>query len=243
VPSQLERATGVRTGDTLTLHIGASVLRLRVAGAYFDPNDYRAVHIDSRDLAALPASATPADTTFTRVDVGLAGGADQQAVLASAEQLDGVHLEVRGAHSDLTPFAIIDGVLLGLTAVVAAVAGLGVLNTVALSTRERQRHLAVLRAIGMEPRQVVTMVVTTTALLGLLAGAVAIPAGIALHRTILGAMADIANTDAPQALFDVFRWTYLPLLALSGVAIATIGAMLPARWIARQPAAEVLRAE
>lgn len=242
VPSQLQRTTGLHVGDVLTLHAGTTVLHPRVVGVYFDPNDRRTVHVDARDLTGVSA-ATGIDAPATRIDIGLAPGADPHAVLTAASPLNGVRLSIRGADVDGTAFAIIDSVLVGLTAIIAAVAALGVLNTVALSTRERQKHLAVLRAIGMEPRQVVTMVVTTTAVLGVIAGAVAIPAGIALHRTILGAMADIANSDAPSALYHVYSWTYLPALALSGVVIAALGAMAPARWIARQPAAAMLRAE
>jgi putative ABC transport system permease protein len=45
-----------------------------------------------------------------------------------------------------------------------------VLNTVLLTTRERAHDLGVFKAVGMTPRQVIAMVVTTVAATGLIAG-------------------------------------------------------------------------
>ena len=60
-------------------------------------------------------------------------------------------------------------------------AGLGVLNTVVLNTRDRVHDLGVFKAIGMTPRQIIAMVVCWVAGTGLVAGLIALPAGIALH--------------------------------------------------------------
>ena len=184
-----------------------------------------------------------AGPVFTNVDIGVASSADPQSVANVASQVPGVIAQVRGHKQDVTAFAIIDSVLISLTMIVTGVAVLGVFNTVVLSTRERQRHLAILKAVGMEPRQVITMVVTATVLLGLVAGVVAIPTGMALHRSILGAMADIAGTDIPSSFYDVYNWTLMPALVLSGAVIAALGAIVPALWTTRQPVGEVLHAE
>ena len=50
-----------------------------------------------------------------------------------------------------------------LTLLLAAVAALGVLNTVVLITRERVHDLAVFKAIGMSPRQTIAMAVSWVA--------------------------------------------------------------------------------
>lgn len=239
VPSELQRTTGLHTGDRLTLRIGHSTLHPTIVGVIFDPNNTSTVHVDARSVSGITAGGP----VFTIVDIGVAPGADAQSIANAAGQMPGVDARVRGQNEDDTAFAIIDSVLISLTAVVTAVAVLGVFNTVVLSTRERQRHLAILKAVGMEPRQVVTMVVTATVLLGVIAGAVAIPTGMALHRSILGAMADIAGTDIPSSFYDVYHWTLMPALVVSGAVIAAIGAIVPARWTTRQPVGEVLHAE
>ena len=50
-----------------------------------------------------------------------------------------------------------------LTLLIIAVAGLGVLNTVALQIRERAHDIGVFKALGMTPRQTLTMVVCSVA--------------------------------------------------------------------------------
>lgn len=54
------------------------------------------------------------------------------------------------------------------------------LNTVVLQTRERAHDLGVFKALGMTPRQAIAMVVCWVAATGLVAGVIAVPAGIAL---------------------------------------------------------------
>lgn len=61
-----------------------------------------------------------------------------------------------------------------LTLMLVVVAGLGVLNTVVLDTRDRVHDLGVFKALGMTPRQTVAMVVTSVAGVGLLAGLLAV---------------------------------------------------------------------
>jgi putative ABC transport system permease protein len=79
------------------------------------------------------------------------------------------------------------------------VAGLGVLNTVVLQTRERVHDLGVFKAIGMTPRQTVAMVVCSVAGIGLVAGLIAIPAGIALHHYVLPVMGNAAQRTQVSA--------------------------------------------
>jgi putative ABC transport system permease protein len=118
-----------------------------------------------------------------------------------------------------------------------------VLNTVVLQTRERVHDLGVFKAVGMTPRQTITMVVSTVAGTGLVAGLAAIPAGVALHRYVLPVMGHAVQTALPAAVLDVYHAPELVLLALSGLAIAVTGALAPAGWAARARTASALRAE
>jgi putative ABC transport system permease protein len=135
------------------------------------------------------------------------------------------------------------GLISILTLLLAAVAGLGVLNTVVLQTRERVHDLGVFKAVGMTPRQAIVMVVCSVAGPGLVAGLIAIPAGIALHQYVLPRMAAAAGTDLPSSFLNVYSDPELAILALAGVVIAAIGALLPAGWAAETSTASALRAE
>jgi putative ABC transport system permease protein len=140
-------------------------------------------------------------------------------------------------------FAAIVGLIATLTLLLAAVAGLGVLNTVVLQTRERMHDLGVFKAVGMTPRQLTAMVVCSAAGVGLAAGLAAVPAGVALQRYVLPVMAHAAQTNVPASVLDVYVPGELVLLALSGLVIAAAGALAPAGWAARARTASALRAE
>jgi putative ABC transport system permease protein len=87
------------------------------------------------------------------------------------------------------------------------------------------------------------MVVSSVAGIGLVAGLIAIPAGIALHQYVLPVMAHAAQTNVPPSVLNAFRPWEVVLLALSGLVIAVAGALVPAGWAARTRTASALRAE
>jgi putative ABC transport system permease protein len=100
-----------------------------------------------------------------------------------------------------------------------------------------------LKSIGMTPRQVVVMTVTSMAGLGLLGGLVGVPAGVLAHRFVVPLATSAAKVDVPAALLDVWQPGMLLLLAVTGAVIAVLGALVPARAAARLTIAEVLHTE
>jgi putative ABC transport system permease protein len=130
-----------------------------------------------------------------------------------------------------------------LTLMLVAVAALGVLNGVLLDTRERVRELGVHKALGMTPRQTVVMVLTSVVVTGLVAGALGVPLGVALHGWVIPAMGDSAGLRLPDSVIAVYSGAQLLPLALGGLLIATLGALLPAGWAARARTATALRTE
>lgn len=66
-----------------------------------------------------------------------------------------------------------------------------------LELRDRIRELGIYKAVGVTPRQAIAMVLTSTIAVGLVAGAVGVPAGIALHDYVIPVMGHAANTDIP----------------------------------------------
>jgi putative ABC transport system permease protein len=87
------------------------------------------------------------------------------------------------------------------------------------------------------------MVVSSVAGVGLVAGLIAIPAGIAMVRSLVPVMGAAAGTGMPPSYLDVYSPGELAALALAGVVIAVAGALLPAIWAARNSTSAVLRAE
>jgi putative ABC transport system permease protein len=95
----------------------------------------------------------------------------------------------------------------------------------------------------MTPRQTITLMVSTVAGIGLVAGLLAIPAGVALHQFVLPIMGNGAHTALPSAVLHVYHAPELAVLALSGLVIAVVGALAPAGWAAKARTAVALRAE
>ncbi|MGR6972340.1 FtsX-like permease family protein [Streptomyces cynarae] len=130
-----------------------------------------------------------------------------------------------------------------LTLMLSVVAAMGVFNTVVLSSRERRRDLGTLKSIGMTPRQVTVMLVVSMAGLGLLGGLLGLPLGVAAYRLVIPMTEHSAHLAFPARMLDVWHPVSMALLALAGVAIAALGAVIPARAAARQTIARVLRTE
>ena len=126
---------------------------------------------------------------------------------------------------------------------VAVAAGLGVLNTVLMTTRDRVHDLGVFKALGMRPGQLLTMVVCWIVGPAVVAGAIAAPAAMALNTATVNAMAGTAHTGVPASFTQVFPPSRLALLSLAALVLAVAGALAPASWAARARPAVALRTE
>jgi putative ABC transport system permease protein len=231
--------TGTKVGDSYTLTSGSRHLTIKIAGEIFDPGGGQPEIMASRStLAALDPGLSP-----DQYDVALTPGTNAHVYASKLGPALGQNYDISVNDSSSTQFFAIIGLIATLTLLLVAVAGLGVLNTVVLQTRERVHDLGVFKAVGMTPRQTIAMVVCSVAGIGLVAGLVAIPAGIALHHYVLPVMAHAAQTDVPPSVLNVFHPWELVLLALSGLVIAVAGALIPAGWAARTRTASALRAE
>ena len=243
-PGQVDVATGFLTdsgksvGDTITMTFGSKQVTARIVGQVFDT--------DNNGLAIITGWQTLAGTDHGLVvdqyDVGLRPGTSASAYAQAVGSRLGPAYLVNTNNRD-QGFPIVLALIGTLTLLMAIVAGLGVLNTVVLSTRERVHDLGVFKAIGMTPRQTIAMVVCWVAGVGLLAGVVAVPAGIALHHNVLPAMAAAANVGLPASFLSVYGAAEIIALALAGLVVAVAGALLPAGWAAKMRTAAALRTE
>ncbi|MFJ2674036.1 FtsX-like permease family protein [Streptomyces sp. NPDC087525] len=235
-PPAFLRKRGLDVGDRVTFTLGGEKASATIVGESMDgmPDLLRS------NWETLTAFAP--DREANQYEIRLAPGTDVGAYNAA----------VRAADPGLNPVAlpetnrdavIIIGSASALTVLLATVAALGVFNTVLLNTRERRRDLGTLKSLGMTPRQVSVMVVTSMAALGAVGGLLGIPAGIGAYGLIMPAMTDAAGVSLPAFMTDVWHAPVLALLALTGVVIAALGALVPARSAARLTIAKVLHNE
>ncbi|HEV3290047.1 MAG TPA: FtsX-like permease family protein [Streptosporangiaceae bacterium] len=230
--------TGKSVGDTVTLVSGSRLVPVKIVGEAFDTqNNGLAMVTDWQTLARVMPGQAP-----SMYDVALRPGTSAAAYTQALQQrLGPAYMVMPNNHNKGLP--IILGLIGTLTLLLAIVAGLGVLNTVVLYTTERVHDLGVFKAIGMTPRQTIAMVICWVAGTGLVAGLIAVPAGIAVHHHVLPAMAAAANVGLPASFLNVYGGWQIAALALAGLVIAVAGALLPAGWAAGTRTATVLRAE
>ena len=244
VPKRFLTTLHVKVDDTVNITgAGGRVIPIRIVGeVFYSEHNSLSMLTDWRTLTAADPGLTP-DPMNTQYDVGLRPGTNpaayRQALGAKLGQNYGVSINQSGSSTAAIAIALAGT----LTLLLSIAAGLGVLNTVVLHTRERVHDLGVFKAVGMTPRQTLTMVLSSVAGTGLLAGVLAVPAGIAVHRYVIPAMAGAAGLSVPASLQDVYGAGELAALALAGLVIALAGALLPAGWAAKARTASALRAE
>jgi putative ABC transport system permease protein len=167
-----------------------------------------------------------------------APGTDPAALTAAVQPLLGRYPEVTATDpatyqqqraSDLGDLSAVLGLLTALVLLAAAVATLGIANTLALAVVERTREFGLLRAVGMTARQLAAMVrwesvitAVSGALLGLTLG---IGVGAALARAVTIQQAGVATITLPTSRLLVD-------LVLAGTA-GLVAAAVPAHRAAR----------
>ena len=229
--------TGTKVGSTYTLASGGRHLTVTIAGEVFQPGNQPDMFLSAATLHEVDPAAGP-----SQYGVALKPGTDAQAYANMLSAALGSSLAVTVNTGGTHLVAVVTLVTM-LTIVIIIVAGLGVLNTVALQIRERAHAIGVFKAVGMIPLQTLVMIICSVAVTGLLAGIIAVPAGVALHHGLVPVMASAANSGTPPSLLSVYQpWEFI-LLALAGLLIAVAGALGPASWAARARTAFALRAE
>lgn len=234
-------AAGLQVGDTVQVTNGGKSTSVRIVGSEFELSN------DGMDLLTDVA-------TFSAIGISQTGMSYQVELrhgVSARQYLDSLNQELRPINAEAFPasrgkssvIVAMDALVALLTIMMVVVAALGVLNTVVLETRERVHDLGVLKALGMSPRQTVTTVITSAGIVGLVGGLIGVPLGIAVHSYVMPIMGHVAGTTLPKADLDVYRMTSIALLVLGGVAIAIVGALLPAGWAAKIRTSTALRTE
>ena len=232
--------TGLSVGDELTLSADGHLIRTTISGETFEAGPAE-IFAGSATFAG-----TPLATTITQYDIGLTPGTGTAAYLAALTRRLG-----SSAYAVSGPMTInadglrnLDTQLIGmLTLLVAVLAALGVLNAMVMVVRERVHDLGVAKAIGMTPRQTVSMVLLWAVAPAAGAAVIGVPVALVLHDLTMHAIGNQTGIGAPAALVNVYPAGQLALLALAGLGFAVLGSLGPAVWAAVSRTAAVLRTE
>ncbi|MFK4221634.1 FtsX-like permease family protein [Streptomyces sp. NPDC019890] len=225
---------GAKVGDWVRMTVGSSPQVLHIVGRSIEPQDGgRVISTTVDTLREGDASLRPEFYNLV-----LTRAADPDTVSTALAESSHGGLEVRKNTNPADQLSAARGVIIGLVGVLAFI-GLAELSTViAAGLREHGRDLLALKAIGLTPRQITAVIVTSTgfiaaaaALTGTILGVVASTWLIDLQGRSSGIGAGIAQHPSLGVLF---------LLGGAAVAGAIAVSVLPATRASRRRLADTL---
>jgi len=181
------------------------------------------------DLARVGGEPYPV-TAFLRVAPGVVPGDARPAVVAAMSGLPAVEVHERSElhERDLAQLRSARAVYRTLAGLATLVGLFGVVSTLALSIVERRRELGMLRAVGMQRRQVRSMIRVEGVIVALVGAAFGLAVGAAFGWA---ATRVLANSAMPTA-FTLPVGTLaacVPLVAVAGLLSAAVPARLAGR--------------
>lgn len=233
--SRLAARAGAKAGDRVTLGLHGTMATYRVTGLVSGPGAAETLFLADSDAARLAPQKDKVDA----IGVLLRPGADTGQVRAAlADAFAGAPVSVlsgdeRGRAE--FPDVVTDSKnLVSLSAVFGAMSVMVtvfvVASTLGLSLQQRQRQMALLRAIGSTPGQVRRMVLAETFTIAVFATALACVPGPTLGRWLLGRFVDAGVV--PDVL--IHRAGGVPMIVGAGAGLLTA---LGSAWIASRAAA------
>ncbi|WP_394360166.1 FtsX-like permease family protein [Amycolatopsis sp. SB7-3] len=219
----VESSSGAKPGDVVQIAARGKAESFRVAGVAGAPRSITqaAVSFSAADAARLSGHPGKADVIGVFTDPG----ADVETVRAKvAEAASGANVltgidrgvaEFPEAETSGTNLIVIAAVSGGLSVMVAMFV---VASTLSLSTQQRSRELALMRAIGTTPRQLRRMVLGEALAVGLLATALAAVLGPVLGEWLFGQL--VENGVVPSVLRFYQGW--LPAVVGAGAAMLAV---------------------
>ena len=235
VPASLAAREGIEVGDPMTLaRPGAETSEFAVAGII----EYT-IPARTPDGALLISAADARDrfgVTTASLWIMVARPEIAPSVFAAtvretATQLAAQPLTARELAGDLSrSLDRLVGLFDALALIAVVIGALGIVNTLGIGISERVREIAILRSHGMTVGQVQAMVVAEAAIMGAIAGVLAIVTGLAVAFALVsgGASADLGGGLR-------LPWGLLIAVVLVGTGVAALAGLYPARVAASLP--------
>ena len=149
-----------------------------------------------------------------------------------------VQTPLQALSSIRTILTVINIVVTGIAAIALLVGGIGITNTMFTSVLERTRENGVMKAIGAQNKDILTIFLIESALLGLVGGLVGAAIGLSMALGVAGA----ANSALGETIFKVSP--SIPLLIgaiLFSLVIGILSGLVPAYQASKLNPVEALR--
>jgi putative ABC transport system permease protein len=246
-------AHGVATGERVGLWIRDRAATLEIAGILPDPPNRPALP-ENLVLLDLPALARLAgeEGGVSRVEVRFAEGADGAEIRAELETRLGAFAAERGLlletpedrKSSVTrmsaAFRLNLAILSGLALLVGTYL---IMQALEAAVVKRRGEIAILRSLGVTPRQIRRAWLGEALALGLVGGVAGIVLGRLLASGLVGAISATVNTLYYQTTTRAvtLHWGEAAFSLAFGVAASLVAGWIPAREASLTPPAQALR--
>lgn len=136
------------------------------------------------------------------------------------------------------------GIMMGLVAVSAVIAAVGLVNLLTIGVVQRRRELGLLRALGVSTGQVRRMVLFEAAHITITATATGLVLGIAYGwagaQSLLGAVPMPPSFSAPTLVAPAVPWLPVAIIVVATAVLTLVAAVVPTRLATRVAPVEAL---
>ena len=239
------RRSGLAVGDRTHLVVGGTPSEVTVVGEFTYGSSMAGATIVAADPAWVMGVAAP-DGRVSEIEITLADGADAAAVRRQITNLlpDSARLQTRAERIDEqnayveSILGYVQTFLLVFVVLAMFVGSFIIMNTFAMSVRQRQKEFALLRAVGASPTSVFATVLFQAVVIGLLGSLIGVVGGAGLTRLLVAGL-EAYGMPLPGGV-PMTRGVIAASVAI-GLLVTIVGALLPARDAALTPPVEAMR--
>ena len=134
--------------------------------------------------------------------------------------------------------SIIQGVLVGIAAISLVVGGIGIMNTMYTAVLERTKEIGIMKAVGATRKEILTLFMIESGMLGLFGGLIGALLGFAISESVEIAAFQFFQSPLIQSNFSLPLFLGALLFAFS---VGAISGVFPARQAAKLKPVEALR--
>jgi len=238
--AKAQQVLGVRPGESIMVQSGLAMKRLRVVGAVSAGGEALGV----MDIGAAQATLGTLGQ-ITRIEVQLQGGVPASDAVEALALPVGVLSDTAGdATQRVSNVSRAYRVNLTVLALVALfTGGFLVFSILSLSVAKRQQQLALLGVLGLSARERLQLVLTESAVMGLVGSVLGLAVGTGLAALALRLLAGDLGGGYFPGITPALHWSPWAALVygLLGVAAAMVGGWVPARTAQRLAPAQALK--
>ena len=239
------KRSGLKVGDTTHIVVQGSPIEVKVVGEFNFGASMAGATLVGLDPDWIMPIAAP-DGRVSSISVYLTQGASVDTVKSQITKVvpDGTRVQTRAEFikeqnkTIETTLGFVQTFLLVFVVIAMFVGSFIIMNSFAMSVRQRVKEFALLRAVGASPGSVFGVVFLQAVIIGIVGSALGVAAGAGL---LAGLAAILKAMDLP--LLESTGLTG-PIIAISlavGLAVTVVGALLPAREAALTHPVEAMR--